>query len=101
MSKDTCMRMFVVVLLSVFVGAGCAMLMETEVTLDKVPAAAKAAIEKETAGATIKEIEKKQCCGKVAYEVEYVKDGRKVEVKFMEDGSVMKCCEHGKKADEK
>jgi hypothetical protein len=99
MSKRTCMRMFVVVLLSVFVGAGCAMFMENEISLDKVPAAAKAAIEKETAGGTIKEIEKKKCCGKVAYEVEYMKDGRKVEVKFTEDGSVMKCCEHGDKAE--
>ena len=92
------MRMFVVVLLSAFVGAGCAMFMENEISLDKVPAAAKAAIEKETAGATIREIEKEKHHGKVSYEVEYVKDGRKVEVRFAEDGSVMKCGEHGDKA---
>ena len=71
--------------------------MEKRVSLDQVPAVAKAAIEKETAGGTIKEIEQKQCCGKAAYEVEYRKDGRKVEVMFAEDGTIMTCCKHGDK----
>jgi hypothetical protein len=87
-------KMFVAAVLGALVASGCATLMETEVSLDQVPAAAKAAIEKETAGGVVREIEKERCCGQVAYDVDYVKDGRKIEVKFAEDGTVMKCGEH-------
>ena len=97
MNKFAWVRMFVVVVLGAFLAGGCATFMEKRVSLDQVPSVAKAAIEKETAGGTIKEIEERQCCGKAAYEVEYRKDGRKVEVMFAADGTVMTCREHGDK----
>ncbi|HHT9145031.1 MAG TPA: hypothetical protein ACFYD4_05030, partial [Candidatus Wunengus sp. YC61] len=49
---------------------------EEKTTIDKVPAAVKAAIEKATTGGKVKEIEKEQYDGKVVYEVDYVKDGK-------------------------
>ena len=46
-----------------------------KVDIAQVPAVVKAAIEKETAGGTVKGIVKKEADGKVCYAVEYVKDG--------------------------
>ena len=46
-----------------------------KVEIAQVPAVVKAAIEKETAGGTVKEIVKKEADGKVCYAVKYVKDG--------------------------
>ena len=51
--------------------------------LAQVPAAVKAAIEKETAGGTIKETVKKEVDGKTCYAVEYVKDGMKKTLHIM------------------
>jgi hypothetical protein len=99
MSKLAGFRLSVVTVLGAFIVSGCctSMCREKGVSLDQVPAATRAAIEKETAGGTIKEIEKKQCRDKTCYDVEYRKDGRKVEVKFAEDGTIVTCCQHGAK----
>ena len=99
MSKLAWVKMCVVVIIGAFIVSGCSTFMEKKVSLNQVPVAVKVAIEKETAGGTVKEIEKKQCCGKAAYEVEYRKDGRKVEVMFAADGTIMtsgKCPKCGK-----
>jgi uncharacterized membrane protein YkoI len=60
---------------------------ETVVTIAQVPLPVKAAIEKVTAGTTIKQIEKIESGGKVTYEVEYMKDGKEHEAYFAEDRS--------------
>lgn len=57
-----------------------------KVGLAQVPAVVKAAIEKETAGCTVKEIVKKEADGKVCYKVEYIKDGMEKTVGFTEEG---------------
>lgn len=57
-----------------------------KVGLAQVPAVVKAAIEKETAGCTVKEIVKKEADGKVCYKVEYVKDGKEKTAGFTEEG---------------
>ena len=59
-----------------------------KVDIAQVPAVVKAAIEKETAGGTIKEIVKKEADGKVCYAVEYVKDGVEKTLKFTEAGKI-------------
>ena len=59
-----------------------------KVDIAQVPAVVKAAIEKETAGGTIKEIVKKEADGKVCYAVEYVKDGVKKTLKLTEEGKI-------------
>ncbi len=63
---------------------------EEKMTINKVPAAVKAAIEKATTGGKVKEIEKKQHDGKVSYDVDYVKDGEKKEIKVAENGKIIK-----------
>ena len=57
-----------------------------KVVIAKVPAVVKAAIEKETAGGTVREIVKKEADGKVCYTVEYVKDGMEKTAEFTEEG---------------
>ena len=61
-----------------------------KVTIDQVPAPVRATIEKETKGASIKEIERETQKGKKVYEVEYVRDNKKYEVHVAEDGMVLK-----------
>jgi len=63
---------------------------EEKMSLDKVPAAVKAAIEKATISGKIKEIVKKQHDGKAIYDVDYVKDGNKIEMAVAEDGTIVK-----------
>lgn len=46
----------------------------------------KPAIERETAGGTVKTIVKKEADGKVCYAVKYVKDGMEKTAKFTEEG---------------
>jgi hypothetical protein len=94
------MKALAALVLGVFFAAGCFTVREkeTKVGLDQVPPAVKAAIEKEVAGGTLQEIEMEKCCGGAVYEVEYVRDGRKTEVKFAADGTVMKCCHRGEKS---
>ena len=59
-----------------------------KVDIAQVPAVVKAAIEKETAGGTVKGIVKKEADGKVCYAVEYVKDGVEKTLKFTEAGKI-------------
>jgi hypothetical protein len=61
-----------------------------EVKLDEVPAPARAAIERETSGARIKEIERETRGGKRVYEVEFIRDNREQEIHVAEDGTVLK-----------
>ena len=64
---------------------------EAKTTIDKVPAAVKAAIEKATTGGKIEEIEKKRCDTKVVYyEVDYVKDGEEKAIQVTQDGTIIK-----------
>ena len=60
----------------------------TKINIDQVPAVVKAAIEKETAGGTVKGIVKKEADGKVCYKVEYVKDGIEKTLKLTEEGKI-------------
>jgi len=62
---------------------------ETDVTIAQVPPAVRVAIEKLTAGSTIKEIEKIEFGEKVTYEVEYIKDGKEQEARFSENGKML------------
>jgi hypothetical protein len=66
---------------------------EEKVDIAKVPAVVKAAIEKETAGGTVKSIVKREYDGKVCYAVNCVKGGVEKTVKFTADGAVVECKE--------
>ena len=63
---------------------------ETHLTMDQLPAAVKATIEKESAGAKVEEVEKETEHGKTFYEAEIVKRGRESFVHVSEDGKVLK-----------
>jgi hypothetical protein len=65
-------------------------LVEEETTLEAVPAAAKAAIEKKTAGGKITHVENVIQGGVTTYEAAYTKGGRKLEVAVRADGSAVK-----------
>ena len=62
---------------------------EEPVTLDQVPAAVKATILKESAGAKITEIERETKGGKTVYEAEYLQNGREIEFKVAPDGTLL------------
>ena len=61
-----------------------------KVTIDQVPATVRATIEKETKGASVKEIERETQNGMKVYEVEYIRDNKKYEMHVAEDGMVLK-----------
>src|SRR5581483_312249 len=63
---------------------------EAKVPIDQVPAAVKATIEKESQGATLKEIHKETEGGKTIYEAEIVKDGKEFQIHVAGDGTVTK-----------
>ncbi len=63
---------------------------ETHLTMDQLPAAVKATIEKESKGATVGEIEKETEGGKTFYEAEIVKNGRHSFVHVSTRGKVLK-----------
>ena len=92
MSRLSLAGMVVVLLLGSLVVTSCALFgkKETVVTITQVPPPVKAAIEKVTAGSTIKSIEKIESGGKVTYEVEYIKDGKELDAYFTEDGQPVK-----------
>jgi hypothetical protein len=92
MSRLALAGMVVVLLLGSLVVTSCALFgkKETVVTITEVPPSVKAAIEKVTAGSTIKSIEKIESGGKVTYEVEYIKDGKELDAYFTEDGQPVK-----------
>lgn len=56
----------------------------------QVPAQVHESIKKETAGAKITEIEKKEDNGEVVYEVEFEKAGRDYEMDVASDGTVLR-----------
>ncbi|MBL8877824.1 MAG: hypothetical protein JNG88_01790 [Phycisphaerales bacterium] len=58
-------------------------------TLDKLPAAVRATVQKETAGGEIKEIEVETHNGKTVYEVDFIRDGKKHEITISADGTLM------------
>ena len=60
-----------------------------KLTLDQVPAAVRATIEKEAKGAEIKEIEKEDEDGKLVYEAEFVRDGKETEIKVDPAGKLL------------
>ena len=62
---------------------------EEQVSLDKVPAAVKATILKESAGGKIAEIERETKNGKTIYEVEVLIDGKEIELKIAADGTLL------------
>ncbi len=72
-------------------GMICTWLMaaEEKVSIDQVPAAVKATIQKEAQGGTLREIERETKDGKTVYEAEVQKDGKEVEVKVAEDGTLL------------
>ena len=61
---------------------------EYTVPIEKVPAAAKAAIESGAKGATIKRVQHITRGGKVTYEALYVKKGKETEVEYLENGTL-------------
>jgi uncharacterized membrane protein YkoI len=60
------------------------------VTIDQLPAAAKATIQKETQGGKVKELMKETEGGELVYSAEIVKDGKEYEVHVGADGTVTK-----------
>jgi len=62
---------------------------EPELTINDVPAPVKATLQREGAGGTLKDVEKKSADGKTVYEASIVLSGRKVELEIAEDGSVL------------
>lgn len=70
--------------------SGKVLAVEEETTLDNIPAAAKAAIEKQAGGARIKKVEKITKGETVVYEAGLVKGGKKSEVIVTADGAPAK-----------
>ena len=70
--------------------SGKLLAVEEETTLDSIPAAAKAAIEKQAAGAKIRKVEKITEGEKIVYEAGLTKGGKKSEVIVAADGSPAK-----------
>lgn len=57
--------------------------------MSKLPAAVQATVKAQTAGGTIKEIEKETEEGKTFYEVDFMKGSDRQEIKVDESGKVM------------
>jgi len=91
MKKFGLVNMTAMLIFTLSVATGCALFeKETVVTIDQVPPAVRSAIEKTTAGNTVKQIEKIESGGKVTYEVEYMKDGKEHDAYFTDDGKMVK-----------
>lgn len=92
MSRLALAEMVVVLLLGSLLVTSCALFgkKETVVTINEVQPSVRVAIDKVTAGSTIKSIEKIESGGKVTYEVEYIKDGKELDAYFTEDGQPVK-----------
>jgi uncharacterized membrane protein YkoI len=91
MSKRVLVSMIVILFFGTLIVPGCGLWKkETVVTIAEVPSPVKAAIEKVTAGSTVRKIEKIESGGKVTYEVEYRKEGKDLEAYFAEDGKMVK-----------
>ena len=63
---------------------------EQKMSLEQVPAAVKATVEKEAKGGTIGEVTKETEKGKTFYEAQITKDGKARWVHVREDGKVLK-----------
>ena len=64
---------------------------EEVITMDQLPAVVKPLAEKELAGAVPTKIEKEQKKGKTVYEICYKdKDGEEMELKYAEDGTLLR-----------
>ena len=73
-----------------FDGRGTLLEVEQEVTMDSVPAAARAAMEKRAAGGKIVKVETVTRGGTTTYEASYTKSGKTREVGVKADGSPVK-----------
>ncbi len=62
---------------------------ESVVTMEQVPAAARDALKREAAGATIGKIDKEMAGGKVVYETDVMINGKNWEIKVDEAGNVV------------
>ena len=60
-----------------------------EISMEQLPAAVKAAAEKETAGTEIIEVEKEMKDGAVIYAVTYKENGTEMEVEYSPDGTLL------------
>ncbi|HXH85021.1 MAG TPA: hypothetical protein VNN07_19085 [Candidatus Tectomicrobia bacterium] len=60
-----------------------------QVSLDQVPPAVRATIEREIQGGRLEEIERETRGGEVVYEVAFERDGRSREIRVAEDGTVL------------
>lgn len=60
-----------------------------DVTLDQLPAAVRATVQREVGGGQISEIEKDVKRGKTVYEVEYFAEQKKWELEIAEDGTLL------------
>ena len=63
---------------------------KTHLTMDQLPPAVKATIEKESKGGKVEEVEKETEGGKMFYEAEIVKNGRESYLHVSTDGKVLK-----------
>jgi hypothetical protein len=89
--KRVLVRIAICLMLGVF-ATGCSMFgrKETVMNISQVPAPVRTSIEKVTAGAKIKQIEKIESGDKVTYEVEYIRDGKELDAYIDPDGKVIK-----------
>ena len=71
-------------------GSGAILEVEEEVALESIPAAARAAIEKQAAGGKIAKVETVTKGKTVTYEAGVTKNGKKSEVSFTADGAPVK-----------
>src|SRR5436190_2938956 len=62
---------------------------ETKVRLEQTPAPVRQAIERESVGAQLEDIAKKQQQGKTVYETDIIRDGHKWELLVAEDGQIL------------
>ena len=62
---------------------------EEKVTLNEVPAAVKATILKEAAGANVTEIERETKGGQTIYEAEFLHKGQEIEIEIASDGTLL------------
>jgi hypothetical protein len=84
------MRALIAVALATFVILlGPARSPADEVSLEQVPPAVRATIERELGGGRLEEIERETKNGRTVYEVELVRDGKEREVHIAEDGTVL------------
>jgi hypothetical protein len=74
----------------VLIGLACSQnRKEQTVSLDSVPQAVREGIQKHLNGATVREIEREAEHGRTVYEVEAVRDGKRIEFEVAEDGSIV------------